>query len=176
MKVPTPHRKPALSTSPRPAHAMPRRSARGLSSWPAHAGPYLPAHAKHKAAPPVFRRPALAIAISVATLAGMVGAPAVSASAATTTNTLNLKVLVVGGVGGAANDPTTAAWDAALTQEGVPYTEVDASGTSGAETVSLPALSSGATGNYNGVIIAGSPANFSAAALAPLSRTNRSSG
>ncbi len=171
MKVPTPHRKPALSTSPRPAHAMPRRSARGLSSWPAHAGPYLPAHAKHKAAPPVFRRPALAIAISVATLAGMVGAPAVSASAATTTNTLNLKVLVVGGVGGAANDPTTAAWDAALTQEGVPYTEVDASGTSGAETVGLPPLSSGATGNYNGVIIAGSPANFlKAAALAPVVR------
>ena len=98
----------------------------------------------------------------------MAGSSAGIASAATTTNTLNLKVLVVGGVGGAANDPTTAAWDAALTQEGVPYTEVDASGTSGAETVSLPTLSSGATGNYNGVIIAGSPANFSAAALAPL--------
>ena len=98
----------------------------------------------------------------------MAGSSAGIAAAATPANTLNLKVLVIGGVGGALNDPTTAAWDAALTQEGVPYTEVDASGTLGSETVGLPPLSSGTTGNYNGVVIADSPANFAAAALAPL--------
>ncbi len=96
------------------------------------------------------------------------GSSAGIAAAATHANTLDLKVLVVGGVGGAQNDPTTAAWDAALTQEGVPYTEVDASGTVGSETVSLPTLSNGTTGNYNGIVIADSPANFSDAALAPL--------
>ncbi len=147
MKVP--------SLSRRPAQVRNHRAGHSPSPKAAHAATY--------------RRPALASALSVAMAVGiMAGSSAGIASAATTTNTLNLKVLVVGGVGGAANDPTTAAWDAALTQEGVPYTEVDASGTSGAETVGLPPLSSGATGNYNGVIIAGSPANFSAAALAPL--------
>ena len=98
----------------------------------------------------------------------MAGSSAGIAAAATPANTLNLKVLVIGGVGGALNDPTTAAWDAALTQEGVPYTEVDASGTLGSEIVGLPPLSSGTTGNYNGVVIADSPANFAAGALAPL--------
>ncbi len=50
----------------------------------------------------------------------------------------------------------------------MPYTEVDASGTLGSEIVGLPPLSSGTTGNYNGVVIADSPANFAATALAPL--------
>ncbi len=50
----------------------------------------------------------------------------------------------------AVDDPTTAAWPAALASEGVPYTEADATGGLGSETVTLPTLSSGTTGNFNG--------------------------
>ena len=88
-----------------------------------------------------------------------------SGAAAATPQTLNLKVLLVGQ---GPTDVTTAAWAAALKSEGVPYTEVDATGTAPSETITLPALSSGSTGNYNGVIIADSPTNYAAGQLTPL--------
>ena len=138
MKVP--------SLSRRPAHARDHRAGHSSSQVRTVLTPYKPAHAKsgHASA---YRRPALASALSVAMAVGIVaGSSSGVAAAATPANTLDLKVLVVGGVGGALNDPTTAAWDAALTQEGVPYTEVDASGALGSETVGLPAFSSGTTG------------------------------
>ena len=50
----------------------------------------------------------------------------------------------------------------------MPYTLVTASGSAGSETVSLPALSSGSTGNYNGVVIADSPADYASGALSAL--------
>jgi Putative Ig domain len=93
-----------------------------------------------------------------------VGSAAVPAAAATPP-TLNLKVLLVGE---GSTDPTTGAWQAALTAEGVPYTLVTASGTSPSETVSLPTLSNGTTGNYNAVVIADSPNDYAGGQLTPL--------
>ena len=92
------------------------------------------------------------------------GMTATAASAATAP-TLNLKILLIGS--GSA-DVTTAAWESALKSEGVAYTEVTATGTSPSETVTLPALSSGSTGNYNGVVIADSPTGFAPGALSAL--------
>ena len=92
------------------------------------------------------------------------GMTATAASAATAP-TLNLKILLIGN--GSA-DVTTAAWESALKSEGVAYTEVTATGTSPNETVTLPALSSGSTGNYNGVVIADSPTGFAPGALSAL--------
>ena len=89
--------------------------------------------------------------LMVGSLAATAGA---GASAAATPPQLDLKILLIGE--GSA-DVTTAAWQAALNSEGVPYTLVTASGTAPSETVSLPALSSGNVGNYNGVVIADSP-------------------
>ncbi|HEY4020601.1 MAG TPA: putative Ig domain-containing protein [Pseudonocardiaceae bacterium] len=86
-------------------------------------------------------------------------------AAAATPAQLNLKVLLIGGEAG---DPTTAAWQSALTSEGVPFTLATASGNYGSETVTLPALSSGTVGDYNGVIFADSPAAFSSTALTAL--------
>ena len=103
----------------------------------------------------------LAAALTVSTLVATAGA----ASAATAAPTLDLKVLLIGD---GSTDPTTAAWAAGLTQEGVPYTEVDATGTYGAETVTLPALTTGSAGNFNGVVIADSPAAFAAGQLTAL--------
>ena len=100
----------------------------------------------------------LAAALISGSLAG-IASPVASAAGPPT---LDLKVLLIGE--GAA-DVTTTAWRAALDSEGVPYTLVTASGTAGSETVSLPALSSGATGNYNGVIIADSPSDYASGAL-----------
>jgi len=87
---------------------------------------------------------------------------ATSASAATPPQ-LSLKVLLVGQ---GSSDPTTSAWESALTSEGVPFTEVTAAGAFPNETVTLPALtaSSGA-GNYNGVVIADSPTGYAVGAL-----------
>ena len=79
--------------------------------------------------------------------------------------TLDLKVLLIGN--GSA-DPTTAAWQSALNSEGVPYTLVTASGTVPSQTVTLPALSSGTTGDYNGVVIADDPADFASGQLSAL--------
>jgi hypothetical protein len=82
---------------------------------------------------------------------------------------LNLKVLLVGS---GPNDPTTSAWESALTSEGVPYTEVTAntSGGYGAYTAALPTLPStaGSVGPYNGVVIADSPAAYAAGQLTSL--------
>ena len=58
-------------------------------------------------------------------------------AAAATPAQLDLKVLLIGGEAG---DPTTAAWQSALTSEGVPFTLATASGSYGSETVTLPAL------------------------------------
>ena len=79
----------------------------------------------------------------------------------------SLKVLLIGD--GAA-DPTTAAWETALTKEGVPYQEVTAAntGTQGSWTVALPALTTGTTGNFNGVVIADSPSEFAPGQLTNL--------
>ena len=79
-------------------------------------------------------------------------------------------------IGEGSADPTTAAWQAALTSEGVPYTLVTASGSAPSETVNLPALSSGGTGNYNGVVIADSPADYAAGQLAALDAYESSFG
>src|ERR1019366_3579559 len=87
------------------------------------------------------------------------------ASAAATPPQLDLKILLIGGGSG---DVTTAAWQAALNSEGVPFTLATASGASPDETVPLPALSSGNVGNYNGVVIADSPAGFAAGQLTAL--------
>jgi hypothetical protein len=103
----------------------------------------------------------LAAVLSTTGLAAVAGAgPALAA-----TSTLNLKVLLIGN---GASDPTTGAWAAALASEGVPFTQVNAAGTAPSQTVTLPALSSGTTGNYNGVIIADDPADFAAGQLTAL--------
>jgi hypothetical protein len=82
---------------------------------------------------------------------------------------VDLTVLLIGE---GANDPTTQAWDSGLTQEGVPFTEVDGTGPAGSEAVNLPALTTtfGTTtvGNFNAVVFADSPANDAAAGLAGL--------
>ena len=70
--------------------------------------------------------------------------------------------------GEGSTDPTTGAWESALTSEGVPYTEVDAAGTAGSQTITLPTLSSGTTGYYNGVVIADAPADFASGQLTAL--------
>jgi hypothetical protein len=95
---------------------------------------------------------------------GVAGLRATAASAAAPPE-LALKVLLVGQ---GSSDLTTAAWKAALTSEGVSYTEVTAVGSAGSQTVTLPALTTGTTGNYNGVVIADSPANYAAGALSAL--------
>ncbi|MBC3843651.1 hypothetical protein GXW82_35840 [Streptacidiphilus sp. 4-A2] len=89
-------------------------------------------------------------ALAVATLLAAAGAAVPGTAAAAASPQLDLKVLLVGGAGGGAADPTTAAWESALTTEGVPYTEVDAAGAAGSQTVALPALSSGTHGYFNG--------------------------
>ena len=99
-------------------------------------------------------------ATGLAAVAGTAG----TASAATPPQ-LNLKILLIGE---GPSDVTTAAWQAALNSEGVPYTLVTASGAAPEETVTLPTLSSGNTGNYNGVVIADSPADYASGTLSAL--------
>ncbi|HZM55169.1 MAG TPA: hypothetical protein VFC03_09120, partial [Acidimicrobiales bacterium] len=79
--------------------------------------------------------------------------------------TLNLNVLLIGT---GSSDPTTAAWQSALSSEGVAYTSVTATGASGSETVALPALTTGSVGNFNGVVLADSPTAFAAGQLSAL--------
>ncbi len=112
----------------------------------------------------------LATALAAAGLT-VVSGPGAAAAAAPPT--LNLRVLLIGE--GSA-DPTTAAWQAVLTSEGVPYTLVTAAGSAPDETVNLPALSSGGTGNFNGVVIAGSPADYASGQLAALDAYESSFG
>jgi hypothetical protein len=100
------------------------------------------------------------------TLFGAVAIPAHSAGAASSTQTVALKILLIGN---GPSDPTTVAWEDGLASEGVPFTEVDATGASGSETVTLPALTSSATvGNFNGVVLAGADAGFAAGQLTSL--------
>ena len=98
---------------------------------------------------------------------------ATSAAGAATPVELSLKVLLIGT---GSTDPTTAAWQSALSQEGVAYTEVTATGTYGAETVTLPALTTGSVGNFNGVVVADSPAAFAAGQLTALDSYEVSDG
>ncbi len=109
-------------------------------------------------------RPVVAAVLACLLLGSLLSVAVRSAGAATPV-TLDLKVLLVGT---GSTDPTTAAWASALSQEGVPYTEVTATGTYGAETVTLPTLSAGSVGDYNGVVIADSPAAFAAGQLSAL--------
>ena len=87
------------------------------------------------------------------------------AAAVTAPPELSLNVLLIGS---GSTDPTTAAWQAALSSEGVSYTLATAAGTYGAETVTLPALTTGSVGNFNGVVIADSPAAFASGQLTAL--------
>ena len=102
--------------------------------------------------------------LATAATVALLSVVTVNASAATPQQ-LDLKVLLIGGEAG---DPTTAAWQSALTSQGVPFTLATAAGGYGSETVTLPTLSSGSTGDYNGVIFADSPAAFAASALTAL--------
>ncbi len=85
--------------------------------------------------------------------------------AATTPPELSLNVLLIGG---GSTDPTTVAWQSALSSEGVSYTLATAAGTYGAETVTLPALTDGTIGNFNAVVVADSPAAFASGQLTSL--------
>jgi hypothetical protein len=111
---------------------------------------------------PVFYFLAVCAAL-VTVLAGTLSV--VARSGAATPSQLDLQVLLIGT---GSSDPTTAAWQAALTSEGVSFTSVTASGAYGAETVTLPALTTGSTGNFNGVVVADSPAAFAAGQLTAL--------
>jgi len=101
--------------------------------------------------------------VAVLSAAGLVATG--GAASAASPPVLDLKILLIGG--GSA-DVTTAAWVAALNSEGVPYTEADATGAGPDETLTLPTLSSGSTGSYNGVVIADSPTDFASGALSAL--------
>ncbi|HTT90949.1 MAG TPA: hypothetical protein VMF65_15450 [Acidimicrobiales bacterium] len=115
----------------------------------------------------LWARMALAITASAAMMSTGLSVPA---SAATTTPaTLDLRVLLIGEPPtGTVADPTTAAWESALATDGVQYTEVDAAGTAPSQTVTLPPLSSGTTGYFNGVVFADSPLDFASGQLNPL--------
>ena len=93
-----------------------------------------------------YRRIPLAVITCLAMTSGGL-ATATAAQAAGTPPVLDLRVLLIGD---SASDTTTSAWESALSTEGVPYTEVDATGASPAETVTLPTLSSGTTGCSTG--------------------------
>jgi hypothetical protein len=109
-------------------------------------------------------RKVFAVGLTAALVMGLSSA-SITAAFGATPNTLDLRVLLIGD---GATDVTTVAWESALTTEGVPYTEIDATGTSPSQTVTLPALSSGTTGFFNGVVVADSPTNFAAGALSAL--------
>ena len=109
------------------------------------------------------RRRAACAAAAVAALLGT--SLSGGAANASTAPTLNLRVLLIGGGSG---DPTTNAWESALSSEGVAYTEADGAGALGSQTVALPALTSGTTGQFNGVVFADSPGDFAASQLTAL--------
>ena len=112
------------------------------------------------------------IAAAIGTSAAMIGTGAFVApagAATVTTTTLALRVLLIGEPPTAnVADPTTSAWESALTTDGVQYTEVDAVGTAPNQTITLPTLSTGTTGNFNGVVFADTPADFAAGQLTAL--------
>ncbi len=102
-------------------------------------------------------------AVTVCLLAATLLAAGARPAGAATPPQLDLRVLVIGD--SATQDSTTAAWQSTLSADGVAYTLVTATGGYGSETVNLPALSSGSTGNFNGVVIADAPAGFAAGQL-----------
>jgi hypothetical protein len=105
---------------------------------------------------------------SAALAAAMLGAitlPAQAPAGAAASPQVSLNVLLIGS---GSSDPTTAAWQAALTTEGVAFTEVTTTGGYGAEAVTLPALTTGTSGNFNGVVLADSPSAFAAGQLTAL--------
>ena len=104
-------------------------------------------------------------AVMACVLVGSVVAGLGASASAASPPKLDLNVLLIGT---GSSDPTTSAWQAALSSEGVPYTLATATGAYGSETVTLPALSSGNTGNFNGVVFADSPAGLAAGQLTAL--------
>ena len=123
------------------------------------------------------RRPArrglrhLTSLLATALMFGGAIAPALSqqsAHALTAGDTVDLRVLLIGNSGGA-TDPTTAAWAAGLTSQGVAYTEVNGVGTVGSQTITLPTLTSSPThGLFNAVVFADKPGDFVASAFTGL--------
>jgi hypothetical protein len=115
-----------------------------------------------------FRR-SVSNAVTAAALVTLVIATSLSLGAtpseAVAPPQLNVNILLIGN---GSTDPTTAAWTAALDSEGVSYTTATATGTYGAETVTLPALTSGSVGNFNGVVFADGPLAFAAGQLTAL--------
>ncbi len=109
---------------------------------------------------PRLLRSAVKVVMAALLGLGMLSVVAKAAASATPVE-LSLNVLLIGA---GSTDPTTAAWQSALTQEGVAYTEVTATNTTtyGSYAVTLPALTTGSVGNFNGVVIADSPAAFAA--------------
>jgi len=107
---------------------------------------------------PTQRRLTTRIAIAVIAIERSAhGTTGASVASAATPPTLNLNVLLIGGA-------TTAAWQSALSSEGVAYTLVTPSGAYGSQTMTLPTLSSGTTANFDGVVFADSPFAFAGGA------------
>jgi hypothetical protein len=103
----------------------------------------------------------LVAATCVVVMAGLAGVVTTTAAHAASGQSLDLKVLLIGQNGG---DATTAAWQSELTSEGVAYTLVVAQGSSGSETVNLPALTdpdNSSHGLYDGVVVVPSVFDFS---------------
>src|SRR5664279_4461547 len=111
-----------------------------------------------------FRRSVVVLAMT-SVLVATLGLAVPRSVGAAVPPTLNLNVLLIGT---GSSDPTTAAWQSALSSEGVAYTSVTATGASGSETVALPALTTGSVGNFNGVVLADSPTAFAAGQLSAL--------
>ena len=94
----------------------------------------------------------LVAATCVVVMAGLAGVVSSTAAHAVPGQSLDLKVLLIGQNGG---DPVTAAWQSELTSEGVAYTLVEAQGSAGSETATLPALTDPSNANhglYDGVV------------------------
>ena len=119
-----------------------------------------------------FARPVMAAVLACVLVATFVSQIPRTAGAATPVQ-LDLNVLLIGS---GPSDPTTAAWQSALTSEGVAFTSVTASGAYGAESVTLPALTTGSVGNFNGVVLADSPSAFAAGQLTALDSYESSFG
>ena len=123
---------------------------------------------------PRLLRSAVTVTMAALLGLGMLSVVARAAAAATPVQ-LDLSVLLIGS---GPSDPTTAAWQSALSSEGVAYTEVTATNTAnyGAYAVTLPALTTGSVGNFNGVVLADSPAAFAAGQLTALDAYESSFG
>lgn len=121
----------------------------------------------------MLRQPARWVVAGMAALTLLAAAQAAVPAFADPAPQLDLKILLIGSGQG---DPTTEAWQNALDTEGVAYSLATATGDVGSETVSLPTLSSGAHGYYNGVVFADSPAWFSSGQLTALDSYESSFG